>query len=195
MERQANMVSLSFQSFWILLGIPLALSLFGCATAGKQVVPPLQVVSYVDIKKYMGTWYEIASYPTSFQEGCFASRATYTLREDGKVGVLNQCHKGSLEGPISSANGKAWVVDPATNAKLKVSFFWPFSGDYWIIDLGENYEYAVVGHPSRKYLWILSRTPQMDEGLYNRILEKLKNQSYDVSRLNKTHQTISPNSG
>jgi apolipoprotein D and lipocalin family protein len=80
------------------------------------------------------------------------------------------------------------VVDPKTNAKLKVSFFWPFSGDYWIIDLGEAYDYAVVGHPKRKYLWILSRRPEMDESLYNRIMEKLRSQFYDVSRLMKTPQ-------
>ena len=77
---------------------------------------------------------------------------------DGRVGVLNQCYKGSIDNP-DSASGTAWVVDPATNAKLKVQFFWPFSGDYWIIDLDPGYEYAVVGHPSREYLWILSRSP------------------------------------
>jgi len=147
-----------------------------------------EVVSYVELKRYAGTWYEIARFPNRFQEGCVGTSATYTLREDGKIGVLNQCRKGTLEGEISSVKGKAWVVDKKTNAKLKVSFFWPFSGDYWIIDLGENYEYAVVGHPERKYLWILSRTPEMEETLYNRILEKLRRQSYDVSRLIKTQQ-------
>jgi apolipoprotein D and lipocalin family protein len=79
-------------------------------------------------------------------------------------------------------------VDKKTNAKIKVSFFWPFSGDYWIIDLEENYEYAVVGHPSRKYLWILSRTPEMDDVTYNLILEKLRIQFYIVSKLMKTLQ-------
>ena len=149
---------------------------------------PLQVVSHVDLNRYLGTWYEIARFPHRFQEGCFGSRATYTLLEDGKIGVLNQCYKGSLEGELSSAKGKAWVVDKETNAKLKVSFFWPFTGDYWIIDLGENYEYAVVGHPSRTYLWILSRTPEMDEALYNRLLEKLQKQGYDTSKLIKSPQ-------
>jgi apolipoprotein D and lipocalin family protein len=110
------------------------------------------------------------------------SSAIYTPIEGEKIGVLNQCFKGP-DRKLSSVKGKAWVIDKETNAKLKVSFFWPFSGDYWIIDLGENYEYAVVGHPSRKYLWILSRTPQMDEVLYQRILENLRKQSYDVSKL------------
>lgn len=161
---------------------------FACAAKMKQITPPLQVVSYVDLNKYVGIWYEIARYPNRFQEGCVGTYATYTLLQDGKIGVLNQCRKGSLGGEISSAKGKAWVVDKKTNAKIKVSFFWPFSGDYWIIDLGENYEYAVVGHPNPKYLWILSRIPEMDETIYNRILEKLRNQFYDVNKLMKTLQ-------
>lgn len=154
----------------------------------KQGVAPLQVVPSVDLKRYIGTWYEIARFPNSFQEGCVGTSAIYTLREDGKINVLNQCRRGTLNGEISSAKGTAWVVDEKTNAKLKVSFFWPFSGHYWIIDLGENYEYAVVGHPDRKYLWILSRSLEMDEELYNRIIERLKLQLYDTSRLMKTLQ-------
>ncbi len=162
------------------------LLLIACSSGMKQVVPPLQVVSFVDLNRYMGTWYEISRYPHRFQEDCVGSTATYNLRDDGKVDVLNQCYKEKLDGELKKAHGKAWVVDPATNAKLKVSFFWPFSGDYWIIDLGENYEYAVVGDPNRKYLWILSRSPKMDERIYNPILEKLKLQFYDTSKLIKT---------
>jgi apolipoprotein D and lipocalin family protein len=154
-----------------------------CTFLRKDVAPPLQAVPRVNLERYTGTWFEIARFPHRFQEGCWASSATYTLRSDGTIEVLNQCRKGSPDGKVSSARGKAWVVDRETNAKLKVSFFWPFSGDYWVIDLGENYEYAVVGHPNRKYLWILSRTPQMEEPLYQRILERLRNQSYDLSKL------------
>ena len=165
------------------------LFLTACASGVKQVEPPLKVVSFVDLKRYMGTWYEIARYPHRFQEGCVGSSANYSLRDDGKVNVLNQCYKGNLDGKLIKAHGKAWVVDPATNAKLKVSFFWPFSGHYWIIDLGENYEYAVVGHPDRSYLWILSRTPEMDDQLYNDIVGKLQMQSYDTSKLIRTLQT------
>jgi len=153
-----------------------------CTFGRKELIPPLQVVPHVDLERYVGTWHEIARYPHRFQEGCMESSAIYTPIEGEKIGVLNQCFKGP-DRKLSSVKGKAWVIDKETNAKLKVSFFWPFSGDYWIIDLGENYEYAVVGHPSRKYLWILSRTPQMDEVLYQRILENLRKQSYDVSKL------------
>lgn len=158
------------------------LALIGCATPAHG---PLQVVSHVDLARYVGRWYEIARFPNWFQRNCAESTATYRLNEDGSIAVLNQCRKEPGR-ELESAEGTAWVVDPATNAKLKVQFFWPFRGDYWIIDLGPDYEYAVVGHPSRDYLWILSRTPQMDEAAYNRILQRLRQQDYDVTRLIKT---------
>jgi len=151
-------------------------------------IPPLQTVPSVDLARYMGEWHEIASFPQRFQKGCVASKAAYVLRKDGDVDVLNQCRDKTLEGKVRTAKGKAWVVDSKSHAKLKVRFFWPFSGAYWIIDLGVNYEYAVVGHPNRNYLWILSRTPQMDPAVYDGILERLKKQHYDVSRLRKTLQ-------
>jgi apolipoprotein D and lipocalin family protein len=159
--------------------------LLGCATTEKLVLPPLQVVPRVDLRQYTGTWFEIARYPNRFQDGCAESSATYTLLEDGTVGVLNQCRK-MPGGETSSVKGKARIVDKKTNAKLKVSFFWPFSGDYWIIDLGEKYDYAAVGHPTRKYLWILSRTMQMEESLYQKILVKLRDQGYDTQKLIRT---------
>lgn len=116
------------------------------------------------------------------------STATYTIRDDGDIDVVNRCRLNSLDGKEKVAKGRARVVDKATNAKLKVSFFRPFWGDYWIIDLGQNYEYAVVGHPGRDYLWILSRTPTMDAKVYSDILGRLKTQGYDVQRLNRTLQ-------
>jgi apolipoprotein D and lipocalin family protein len=150
--------------------------------------PPLQTVPSVDLSRYAGTWYEIASYAQRFQKGCTGTSATYTLRDDGNVDVLNRCARDSLGGRVTIARGRARVVDTNTNAKLKVSFFWPFWGDYWIIDLGRDYEYAVVGHPGRKYLWILSRTPAMDTTAYEGILERLRAQGYDTSRLVRTVQ-------
>ena len=110
------------------------------------------------------------------------------MRDDNKLTVLNECYDGSFSGKLRSAKGKAWVVDKQSNAKLKVSFFWPFSGDYWIIDLGKDYEYAVIGHPERKYLWILSRTPQMDGKVYQEILSRLEKQDYDTTKLIKSPQ-------
>jgi apolipoprotein D and lipocalin family protein len=182
-----NVISPREGSIFLLTFLLVFLS--ACASFREPSIPPLQVVPSVDLKRYVGTWYEIARFPHRFQKGCVASQATYTLRQDGKIDVINQCTKGTQGGELSSVQGNAWVVDTKTNAKLKVRFFWPFTGDYWIIDLGENYEYAVVGHPSRSYLWILSRRPAMEEVLYQRILEKLRSQfQYDVSKLTKTPQ-------
>ena len=158
----------------------------GC---NSSVEPPgvtaMKVVDKVDVKKYMGKWFEISSIPMREQEGCFATTATYTLRDDGEVDVFNECHDGKIDGPIKTAKGRAWVVDANSNAKLKVSFFWPFAGDYWVIELEPEYKYAVVGHPSRNYAWILSRTPQMDEKQYQEILSRMKSQGYDLNRLKR----------
>jgi apolipoprotein D and lipocalin family protein len=162
----------------------------GCATTTTERfgLPPLQTVSKVDLSRYTGTWFEIVSYPQRFQRGCTGSAANYTLHDDGEICVVNRCRKGSLEGEENSAEGRARVVDATTNAKLEVTFFWPFWGDYWIIDLGENYEYAVVGHPGRDYLWILSRTPTMDDAVYQGILDRLQAKGYPLDRLQKTLQ-------
>jgi apolipoprotein D and lipocalin family protein len=177
----------------VILAVTVLGSIASCASAPGEGRVPLVVVPRVDLNRYMGTWYEIASYPNSFQRGCTATKATYVLRDDGKVNVLNECRRGSLEGELTTARGTAKVVDGTTNAKLKVTFFWPFYGGYWIIDLGEAYDYAVVGHPSRKYLWVLSRSPSMDEASYNRILERLAaKQGYDVTKLVKTIQPKAP---
>ena len=148
---------------------------------------PLTVVPSVDLRKYVGKWYEIARLPNRFEKKCVSSvSATYTLRPDGQIGVLNECKTAS--GELKKAKGKAKVVDKKSNAKLKVTFFWPFYGDYWILELGANYEYAVVGDESRKYLWILSRTPQIDDALYQELLAKMSNQDFDTNRIIKTPQ-------
>ena len=163
--------------------------LFSLATAGfGEEQQPLDVVDSVDLKRYVGRWYEIASYPAWFQRGCTGSMAEYTLLSDGKIRVINSCRKGRLEGKLKQSKGTAEVVDATTNAKLKVWFFWPFKGNYWIIDLDPNYDWAVVGEPRRKYLWILCRGPTMEEDLYQAILSRLPQKGYDPSRLRKTPQ-------
>lgn len=156
--------------------------LVACATNGQ---PKLDAVPQVDLNRYLGRWYEIASFPQRFQKGCTDSRADYRLRDDGAVEVLNSCLK---DGKVDTAKGKAWVVDATTNAKLKVSFFWPFRGDYWIIELGKDYEYAVVSAPSMNYLWVLSRTPKMDESRYQEIVGRLKDKGFDIAKLQRTPQ-------
>ena len=150
--------------------------------------PPLQVAPSVDLSRYAGKWYEIARLPNRFQRDCAGSAtATYTLRPDGKITVVNECRKA--DGRRKSATGTARVAEAkGPNTKLKVTFFWPFSGKYWIIDLDPDYRWAVVGEPSRKYLWILSREPRLDEDVYGRILERTKRQGYEIGRLTKTDQ-------
>jgi len=148
----------------------------------------LQTVPYVDLEKYSGKWYEIASLPQRFQKGCNCTTAEYSLTDKGFVIVENKCNKGSINGKQASIKGKAFVVANSGNAKLKVQFFWPFKGKYWIIDLAKDYSYAVVGHPNKKYLWILSRTPRMDEAIYQKIISNIKAQGFDISRIKRTKQ-------
>ena len=177
-----------------LLGPLIALVLSGCATSTTErlQLPPLRTVEKVDLSRYLGTWYEIASFPHSFQKGCTASTANYTLRADGEIDVVNRCRKNSLDGPEQVAHGRARVVDKQSNARLEVSFFGPFWGPYWVVDLGADYEYAVVGHPGRDYLWILSRTPTLAPEVYEGILRRLAEQQYPTERLVKTRQPGDP---
>ena len=166
----------------------------GCSTSTTERLrlPPLQTVAHVDLSRYLGTWYEIANFPQSFQRGCTDTTATYKLRDDGDIDVLNRCRKGSVDGEEQSALGRARVVDPVTNARLEVSFFRPFWGDYWIIDLPDDYAYAVVGHPDRDYLWILARTPTMADATYQGVVTRLQAQGYETSRLVRTLQVAEP---
>lgn len=151
-------------------------------------MPELKTVDSVDVKRYMGTWFEIARFPQRFERGLVGVTANYTLLPNGKVRVLNSGYERDFNGRLRTATGSARVVDTATNAKLKVSFFWPFSADYWILELGKDYEFAVVGEESRKYLWILSRTPQMDEGVYKELLKRVQSKGFDISKLEKVPQ-------
>ena len=155
----------------------------GIATADRK--GDLEVVSAVDLSRYAGRWYEIARLPNRFEKKCADSvTATYTLRSDGKVDVVNRCRKAN--GEFTTAKGKAKIADKKTNAKLKVTFFWPFYGDYWILDLGPDYQYAVVGSPDRDYLWILSRTPQFDEQLYQQLVEKMAARGFETEKMIRT---------
>lgn len=173
----------------------------GLATAallkkGKSHGEPLAVVGSVDLNRYAGRWYEIARLPNSFQKACASDvMATYTLRADGKVDVLNECRQSN--GEMKRASGVARVADENdVNSKLEVRFapaalsFLPSVwGDYWIIELGANYEYSVVGGPDRDYLWILSRTPRMDGGLYRDLLGRIAAHGFDAGRLMMTEQS------
>ena len=152
--------------------------------------PYLAAVDSVDLDRYLGTWYEIARYPAWFQRDCTAVTAQYSLRDDGKIKVVNSCRKKTLDGKLKQANGRAKIIDDGSNAKLKVSFFGPFWGDYWILDLDPDYNWAVVGMPSRKYLWILSRSPEMNQEIFDRIVSRLPELGYDPAKLLMTEQPV-----
>ena len=152
-----------------------------CATTKS----PLSTVQEVNVNRYLGTWHEIARYEHFFEEECIDVSAIYTLKENGEIAVVNRCTKN---GELSEAIGQAYATD-TTNSKLKVSFFWPFYGDYWIVMLGNNYEYAVIGEPSREYFWILSRTKVLDKNIQENILSKLPSLGYEESKIIWTKQT------
>jgi len=153
----------------------------GCSGQHK----PLKTVEKVDINRYLGTWYEIARYEHSFEKGCSNVSAIYTLKKDNKIDVLNSCTKE--DGTISKADGVAYAVDESFS-KLKVSFFRPFYGDYQILILDKNYQYVVVGEPSRKYFWILSRTKELDKSIISYIKEEMPKLGYSISKLIWTKQ-------
>lgn len=171
-------------------------ALTAAVNAQEKSKQPLSVVPAVDLIRYMGTWYEIARLPNSFQNACISDvTATYTLMDDGEIVVVNRCRKEN--GEITEAEGRAKRASTdEPNTKLKVRFapailsFLPFVwGDYWIIDLSPDYTYAVIGEPDRKYLWILSRTPSMDEATLRVVLDAIKETGYDLAGLIKTVHT------
>ncbi|XP_015081947.1 temperature-induced lipocalin-1 [Solanum pennellii] len=161
----------------------------------------MEVVKNLDVEKYMGRWYEIASFPSRNQpKDGVNTRATYTLNQDGTVHVLNETWSGGKRGSIE---GTAYKVDPKSDeAKLKVKFYIPpflpiipIVGDYWVLYIDDDYQYALIGQPSKKYLWILCRQPHLDEEIYNQLVEKAKEVGYDVSKLHKTPQADPPPDG
>ena len=142
----------------------------------------LPTVEKVDLVRYAGLWYEIARLPNSFEKGLECVTANYTLKPNGKVGVLNKGFSAK-KGAFKSSKGTAWRPDEKFPGRLKVSFFWPFSGNYYIIALDEDYSYALVGDPSRKYLWVLARTTELDEGIYSDLMEKARSLGFDTGEV------------
>ncbi len=156
--------------------------------ANVPVVPPLETVEYVDVERYMGKWYEIANYPTFFNRRCTATTAEYALQDDGTVQVVNECRIDEPSGRLNRIEGTATVVNDQTNAELKVRFFLFGQGDYWIIALDEDYQWAVVGDPNRQTLFILSRTPTLEDEVYQDILDQVRAKCYDPDALELTVQ-------
>lgn len=169
----------------------LALAGNGPARADEKASEPVPV-EHVDLKRYVGLWYEIALIPNRFQKQCVrGTTARYTIQEDGNIEVLNSCI--TEDGSVDQAKGLAKVEDKESNARLKVNFFRLlgfrlFWGDYWIIGLGDDYEYAIVGTPDRKYGWVLSRSPKIAPELRDSIFEQLEAQGYNPNDFEMTAQ-------
>lgn len=166
------------------------LLLAGCAAlgakhpVGNNAVP--QPAKAVETDRYLGRWYEIARYEQGFQKDCDGVTADYSLRSDGKIRVVNTCRKP--DGRITDAVGRAKIVDPASRAKLKVSFFGPFYGDYWVLDRAEDYSWAIVGEPSGRYLWLLAREAAPLPAKKDALIARAKALGYDTSMLRMTKQ-------
>ena len=161
-----------------------AMMMFSLVNAQKSP----SVISSVDLNRYKGLWYEIARLPNFFERKLKCTSATYTLRDDGRITVLNKGNYLSDPKKSTSSTGVAWVPDKKYPAKLKVQFFWPFSGDYWIMELDKEYRYVLVGDPSVKYLWILAREKKMDESTYNMLLQKAVDNGYDIKTIIRVEQ-------
>jgi apolipoprotein D and lipocalin family protein len=161
----------------------LVIALSACAgkagPVGNAAVP--QPAKAVELERYLGRWYEMARYEAPFQKGCEAVTADYSLRDDGKIKVINSCREGAVDGKLKQAVGKAKIVDPKSGAKLKVSFFGPFYGDYWVLDRAEDYSWSIVGEPSGRYLWILTRKAKPDDAIRAMLEARVKTLGYDWS--------------
>ena len=142
----------------------------------------------VDLNRYLGRWYEIARYEAGFQKGCEYVTADYSLRPDGKIKVVNSCRRGNLDAPLDSAEGQAYVVGGSQNAKLRVTFFWPFYGNYWVLDHGTDYDWTIVGEPSGHYLWLMAREAQPSDEAIHHLKARAAQMGYDLRWLRMTKQ-------
>lgn len=162
---------------------PVMFSFLSCKTAKD-----LPTVATVDINEYAGQWYEVAKLPNRFEKGLDCVTATYSVMENGKIKVEN---RGRLLKDLSrfkDITGTAWVPNPEFPGRLKVRFFWPFSGDYYIMALDENYSYALVGSPSRKFLWVLSKIKDLDKDIYDELLQVAKSNGFNIDAVERINQ-------
>ena len=183
MTRKSKLLALGSLGFAV-LGLAACSTLVSRHPIGNRSVP--QPGKRVDLQKYLGRWYEIARYEQGFQKGCEGVTADYSLRADGTIDVLNRCRKP--DGRLSEARGRAKVADGDTNAKLKVSFFGPFFGDYWVLDHADDYRWSIVGEPSGRYLWLLHRQATPAEADVQGLIGRARDLGYDTSMLRRTRQ-------
>jgi apolipoprotein D and lipocalin family protein len=158
--------------------------LAGCAT---QSAAPLPTVESVDLARYVGAWYEIALLPNGFQSQCVADTQARYRRDGDVIRVTNRCRKS--DGSLAEINGVAKIVEGSGNTKLRVSFFRPFYGDYWVLALDPDYQWVLVGEPRRKFGWVLARTPKLDEGSLKRALDRADELGFKQEEFHRTPQT------
>lgn len=167
------------------------LSLASCSNFEKGPVGNPRVpepAKAVELNRYLGRWYEIARYEAGFQKGCEFVTADYSLRTDDKVKVVNSCRRGGQDAPLDSVEGQAYVVEDSQNAKLRVSFFWPFYGDYWVLDHGDAYDWTIVGEPSGHYLWLMTRDVHPSAETVQNLKDRAAQMGYDLGLLRMTKQ-------
>lgn len=168
----------------VILAVAVTFSGFFTACKTTQTTVDTSTIKQLDLDRYLGTWFEIARFDHSFERGLVGVTANYSYRDDGKIKVVNAGYKNSLDGPYSEAVGKAKQPNPQKNpGKLKVAFFWIFYADYFILELDENYQWVLIGSSSDKYLWILSRTPQLEQETLDHILKKATERGYNTEKL------------
>ena len=173
----------------IVLSFPLFLVLFwGCSVSKEKSTESIPAVKSFDLQRYLGTWYEIARLPQSFENGLNKVTAVYTVRNDDKITVLNKGFD-TAKGEWKEANGKARLKDTNAGGLLEVSFFWIFYADYKVIELDTiNYSYAMVTSSSKDYFWILSRTPHLDDAIYDRLIRRADELGFNASAIYKVPQ-------
>ncbi|APD06057.1 outer membrane lipoprotein Blc [Flavobacteriaceae bacterium UJ101] len=163
------------------------LFLFVSCAIQDQVIDK-SVVKEFDLDQYLGQWYEIARYDHKFEKDMVGVTATYSLEKEGRIKVVNKGFKKTVDGEESIAIGKAKIPNSNEPSKLKVSFFWFFYGDYYVLELDKEYKWAAIGSKSDDYLWILSRTPELEKNTYDTILKLLHQRGYDIDKLIKVKQ-------
>ena len=160
--------------------------LASCSTTPSK--PPLKTVAHIDLPRFMGDWYIFANIPYAMENGKVGTFDRYALRPDGRIQNNFLFRRGSLDAPLEEWKGIAWVHDKKSNAEWRVQFVWPLRVPYIVIDLDPNYQWAVIGYPSRKLAWVLTRKTTLNEATYREILKRLEAQGYDASLLKKVPQ-------
>lgn len=174
----------------LLLIAMLAALLSACGLSPKP--PPLSTVAQVDLPRFMGDWYVFAHIPYWLEKGKVGTLDRYALRPDGRIENSYLFRRGTLDAPLEEWKGIAWVHDTSTNAEWRVQFLWPFRVPYLVLDLDPHYQWAVIGHPSRKLAWVLTRQTTLPEPVYQSILRRLSHQGYDPAQLVKVPQITAP---